>query len=144
MAAATSSDLNSFLVGRPCQVVKRESDWTFNFGEGLNIGASVPWRIVTAEGIGFGDIDDGQWFGLPQPVDGEATVNALLKGHIVTDVEVDELTADLHIHFGNGVRLDLFNPSSGYEAWAAKLSRAAAPSISIIAMGGGGLTIFSD
>ena len=52
----------------PCR--KREADWSFDFGDGLNIAMSVPWRVVTAEGIAHGDEDNGQWFGLPEPVNG--------------------------------------------------------------------------
>jgi hypothetical protein len=144
MTAATSSNLGNLLAGRQCKVVKRESDWNFNFGEGLNVTASVPWRIVTPNGIAHGDRDDGQWFGLRQPVDGEARANALLRERSVVAVEADELTADLQITFDDGVRLDLFNDSSGYEGWQADLSRDSAQPLTIVAMGGGGFTIFSD
>ena len=87
MAATISSTLSDLLSGRQCKVQRREADWNFSFGEDLNIGASVPWRIVTAEGIGHGHEDDGQWFGLPQPVDGEAKANGLLGQRSVVTVE---------------------------------------------------------
>ena len=144
MAAATSSVLGNLLFGRLCKVTKREFDWNFNFGEGLSITASVPWRIVTPDGIAHADRDDGQWFGLPQPVDGEARANSLLSERRVAGVEADELTGDLRIDFGDGVRLDLFNNSSGYEGWQADLTRDDAPSLTIIAMGGGGFTTSPD
>jgi hypothetical protein len=76
-------------------------------------------------------------------VDGEQRANALLTLRRVAGVEADELTGDLRIDFGDDVRLDLFNNSSGYEGWQADLARDDALSLTIIAMGGGGFTTFS-
>lgn len=76
-AAAT---LATAFKGRECQVTRREADWRFDFGEDLNIAASVPWRVVALQGIAHGVDDDGQRFGLAHPVDGEARTNELLGG----------------------------------------------------------------
>jgi hypothetical protein len=133
--------LAAALSGRECRVIRREADWSFNFGDRLHIAVSVPWRVVTADGIAHGHDDDGQWFGLPEPVDGEARTNDLLQGQKVAEVELDEQTADLRIVFGDGVRLDLFSQSSGYEGWQACLQDGGKEAV-IIALGGGGLATF--
>ena len=112
-----AATLSAALQGRECRASRREADWNFDFGAQLNIAASVPWRVVTAHGIAHGDVDDGQRFGLPKPVDGETRVNALLSGQKVCKVDVDGQTADLQVVFDGGARLDLFNNSSGYEGW---------------------------
>ena len=78
-----ASTLAAALRGRECRITRREADWNFDFGEGLNIAACVPWRVVTAEGIAHGDEDDGKWFGLSKPVDGAARTNELLRGQKV-------------------------------------------------------------
>jgi hypothetical protein len=132
--------LAAALVGRECRVTRREADWSFDFGERLNIASSVPWRIVTAEGIAHGDEDDGQWFGLAQPIDGEGRSNELLRGQKVVAVALDEQTADLEIAFDGGVRLDLFNNSAGYEGWQASVP-VGREEFTVIALGGGRLTI---
>ena len=132
-----AATLASALPGRECRVTRREADWSFNFGERLNIAASVPWRVVTADGIAHGVEDDGQWFGLPEPVDGEARTNDLLKGQKVVGVELDGQTADLRIAFDSGARLDFFNNSSGYEGWQATVG--GQDGLTIIALGGGKL-----
>lgn len=129
--------LASALHGRECRVERREADWNFNFGEHLNIAASVPWRVVTPDGIAHGAEDDGQWFGLPEPIDGEARTNALLRGQKVVGVELDGQTADLRIVFEGGARLDFFNNSSGYEGWQATVGGQAGHTF--IALGGGKL-----
>jgi hypothetical protein len=133
--------LSAALRGRSCCVTRREADWSFDFGERHNIAASVPWRIVTADGIAHGDQDDGQWFGLSQPVDGEARTNELLYGQKVRAIELDEQTADLRVVFDGGARLDFFNKSCGYEGWHATVP-VAGKELEIIALGGGGLTTF--
>jgi hypothetical protein len=134
-----ASTLAASLQGRECCVIKREADWSFDFGNRLNIAVSVPWRIVTADGISHGDEDDGQWFGLPQPVDGEARANELLQGQKVVEVELDAQTADLRVVFDGGSRLDFFNNSSGYEGWQASVP-AGGKELTVIALGGGRLT----
>jgi hypothetical protein len=130
--------LASALHERHCRVTRREADWSFDFGEGLNIAAAVPWRVVTSDGIAHGVEDDGQWFGLGQPVDGEARTNELLNGQKVVGVEVDAQTADLRVIFDGGARLDFFNNSSGYEGWQAAVG--GQDGLTVIALGGGGLT----
>ncbi len=129
--------LAAALHDQDCRVTRREADWSFDFGQGLNISASVPWRVVTAEGIAHGVEDDGQWFGLAQPVDGEARTNELLQGQKVVGVEVDAQTADLRVVFNGGTRLDFFNNSSGYEGWQAVVG--GQDGLTVIALGGGGL-----
>jgi hypothetical protein len=131
--------LAAALHGRECRVTRREADWSFDFGGRLNIAASVPWRVVTAGGIAHGVEDDGHWFGLARPVEGEARTNMLLQGQKVVDVELDEQTADLRVMFDGGARLDFFNNSSGYEGWQASIP-AGGKELTVIALGGGRLT----
>jgi hypothetical protein len=134
-----AATLSTALLGREGRVSRFEADWSFDFGERLNIAASVPWRVVTADGIAHGVEDDGQWFGLTQPVDGEARTNDLLQGQKVVAVELDGQTADLRIMFDGGARLDFFNNSSGYEGWQASVP-AGDKELTVIALGGGRLT----
>jgi hypothetical protein len=133
-----AATLSVALRGRTCRVNRREADWSFDFGERLNISASVPWRVVSEGRIAHGDEDDEQWFGLDRPVNGEARADELLHGQRVVGVVLDEQTADLRIEFDGGARLDIFNNSSGYEAWQASVP-AGGKELTIIALGGGGL-----
>lgn len=133
-----ASSLDAALQGCGCRVTKRDFDWSFDFGDRLNIAVSVPWRIVTSKGIAHGDKDDGQRFGLPEPVDGEVRTNGLLHGQKVVGVELNPQTGDLRLVFDGGTHLDFFNNSSGYEAWLASVP-ADGKKLTIIALGGGGL-----
>lgn len=133
-----ASSLAAALQGCGCRVTKRDADWSFDFGDSLNIAVSVPWRVVTGEGIAHGDRDDGQWFGLPERVDGEARTNGLLQGKKVVGVDLDPQTADLRLVFDGGTRLDFFNNSSGYEGWLASVP-ADGKELTVVALGGGGL-----
>lgn len=134
-----ASILSGALQVHTCCVSKLEPNWSFHFGKRLIIVVSVPWRIVTADGISYGDEDDGQRFGLAEPVNGEAESNRLLRGQKVIGVELETKTADLRVVFDGGARLDIFNNSSGFEGWQASLP-AGGHELTIIAHGSGGLT----
>lgn len=138
---APTEILFAALKGRECRVSRREFDWNFYFGERVSIDASPPWRVVTADGIAHSADDDGQQFGLPRPVDGEARSNDLLRGQRVVKVELDEQTSDLKLLFDGGARLDFFNNSSGYEGWGANVPTSG-KELRIQALGGGKLTTF--
>ncbi len=70
--------LETALVGRQCKIARRETDWVVNLTGGGSIALSIPWRIVADGGIAFANEDDGQMFGLPAPVDGEAKANSFI------------------------------------------------------------------
>src|SRR6185437_14755123 len=100
----------------------------------------VPWRIVANGRVAFGDEDDGQWFGLPAPLDGEERSASLLAGRIVQAVHLDRETGDLRIVFDGDTRIDLFNHSCGYEGWDAYYA-ADGSRWGVIAIGGGELAV---
>lgn len=125
------------LVGRPCAVERREHDWFFDFGDGRSLAASVPWRLVGLEAILIAEADDGHAYGRPSPVDAQQEANAVLEGATVERVLVDTVTSDLAVWFSNGLRLDVFNNSIGYEGWHASFGKS-----SMIALGGGGLAFY--
>ena len=129
------------VVGRSCRVKRREADWSFELQEDTGFAVGCHWRLVSPDGIALTDEDDGQRFGLPEPVDAETKANALLRGTTVTSATVDRLTADLCLRFSNNLRLDVVNNSSGYEGWQGSFDHDGKGS-SIIAMGGGGLAFF--
>lgn len=129
------------VAGRPCRIERREADWMFDFGDNVGLSAGCHWRLVSASGIALTDEDDRQEFGLPEPLDAEAKANDLLGGATVSCATLDRVTADLILRFSNGLRLDLFNNSSGYEGWQGGFSRDGSV-VSIIAMGGGRLVYF--
>ncbi|MGH6997001.1 MAG: hypothetical protein ACREEO_02355 [Phenylobacterium sp.] len=132
--------------GCSCLVTRLENGWSFSFtgtgAPGCAIFVSVPWRIVTGEGIAHAADDDGQWFGLPEPVDGEAKANALLSGRRVTSFTVDRVTADLRAEFDDGARLEVFNNSTGYEGWIATF-QLGPDDVTWVGGGGGDLSFVS-
>lgn len=122
-------------------VERLDHGWSFAFGEGVYLRVGVPWRIVTSGGIAFADTDDGQKFGLPQPVDGQHKANELLDGRRVVSFNLDERTADIQVMFEGDLRLELFNNSGGYEGWSAGV-KAEGFAISVTGLGGGDVAIW--
>lgn len=142
MAQDLLDKLQQHLVGRHCSIERREADWAANLEGGGSISLPVPWRIVADGRIAFADEDDGQQFGLPSPLDGQAEANRQLAGKAITSVSIDPETADLTVRFEGNVRLDAFNYSAGYEGWHINLPPEQG-GMWVIALGGGELTVFA-
>jgi hypothetical protein len=134
-------DFEVALVGRGCQIERRAADWAFSFEDAGHLNTDSPWRLVVEERIAVADEDDGQMFGLGQPVDATGRANALLAAEQVATVQVDRVTADIRILFESGLRLDIFNISSGHEAWQAKFPRGD-QTVTLVGMGGGRVAFF--
>lgn len=132
--------------GCACRVTRLDGGWSFSFTgtetRGCAIFASAPWRIVTGEGIAHAADDDGQWFGLPAPVDGEARANGILGGKRVFSFTVERVTADICVEFDGGVRLEVFNNSTGYEGWNAAF-QVGQVDVTLVGGGGGDLSFVS-
>jgi Family of unknown function (DUF6188) len=91
--------------------------WVFQFGSDVVLSTQSEWRVLSPEAILLTSEDDGQQYGLPKPVDAQASVRELLENRVVAKVDVDQASADFTIHFDNGTALQIVNLSSGYEAW---------------------------
>jgi len=104
------------LIGRTCQSVERqEYSWSFGFGENYGLSVECPWRILINNRIELADRDHEQQYGLLEPIDVSVDAFTILSGKAVTDVDATE-AGDLTLTF-DSVRLEIFNNSSGYEAW---------------------------
>jgi hypothetical protein len=100
------------------KIEKLPSDcWVFQFGNGVVLSTQSQWRLLSKSTILLTSEDDGQQYGLPKPVDAEASIRDLLENRLVTEVGIDQATADFTIHFDNGTILQIVNLSSGYEVW---------------------------
>ena len=89
----------------------------FQFGNDVFLSTQSGWRVLCREAILLTSEDDGQQYGLPKPVDAEASARQLLENRVVAKVAVDQASADFTIHFDNGSVFQIVNLSSGYEAW---------------------------
>ncbi len=107
-----------FLIGRSCSdLIRHEFSWQFVFGEDCCLIVQCPWRIIAGERIAVAHSDHEQKFGLPEPVDVPKAAISLLADHSITRVQSKTESDDLIIDFDQEIRLELFNDSSGYEAW---------------------------
>jgi len=132
--------IDQFLLGLSCtSVQKAEYSWHLIFGEDKrSLNLECPWRLLVGGSIAFGDEDHEQQFGLPAPVDGEELTRRILSASPVISVDVTP-TADITLTFENGVVLEAFNHSGGYEAWT--VSDANLFGFLAVAQGGGRLEI---
>ncbi len=135
------ADQLAVLIGNALKSIAYDAEchqWVLRFRRGGSIRAACAWRLISNSQIVLGWRDDGQPFGLPEPLDAAVRARSALAGTLVSDTRTDAMTGDLHLVFDNGCELQLFNDSCGYEGWTADVD-----GLSIIALGGGGITSFS-
>jgi hypothetical protein len=128
----------SFILNRKIlSVEKKDYSWFFNLGEGITIGTESAWRLIAANKTRLTSDDDGQKFGLPQPIDAEKEVSSLLNSDPITKASFDKNTGDLFLFFSDDKILQFLQLSSGYESW-----RISYPGKEIICLGGGKIDTF--
>jgi len=112
--------------------------WQFYFDEWYFI-VSAPWRLVNAEAFLIGRNDDGQWYGLTEPVNTTTRATDILHGRKVASVLITVPTADLRVLFEGDLEWQVLTDSIGYEPWnfSGKTSN-----INIVALGGGELSLW--
>lgn len=136
--AARNVPIDSWANLECTKITRRENDWLFEFGDTHKLVVECPWRILAEGRIAHADEDDGQRFGLEKAVAGAERALSLLEGKRVRKFGIDEVSGDLRLEFVGGVALELWNNSSGYEAWSA-IAKHGAQEFGIVAQGGGGV-----
>jgi hypothetical protein len=132
--------LETMLLRQPCTHVEKAGHlWQFRFGDGdTTLNLECPWRLLLNGAIAFGGDDDGQQFGLPAALDGVKETEKLLSTSLVSLVEIRQGCSDLGLTFQNGVCLEAFNGSSGYEGWTCS----GTTGVTVVAQGGGNLSVW--
>jgi hypothetical protein len=107
------------LIGARLESVKRlDFDWGLRFGDGSSLMFQSLWRLVSDAVIEVTSEDDGQLFGLKNPVNAAEQLKLKIGEARITDVHIDDATSDLTFHFGQKLRLEIISTSAGYEAWS--------------------------
>ncbi|MFT4114582.1 hypothetical protein [Silvibacterium sp.] len=140
--AEIQHELTEAAEGSSCSQVETFSShtWRFTFSGGLVLDVTCPWRITNEDGIVLGSEDDGQMFGLPSPVEGQAEALKLLSASPLKSVLLTGRTGDFSLKFESGLQLEIFNDSSGYEGWNCSTNSG----LNVIGMGGGAIVSFSN
>ena len=118
-------------------LTRREYDWVVAFDNDASIVVACLWRLVESGRIRITSEDDGQKFGLPEPVESAAEINRRLTGATVEAIELRSGLLDLELRFSTGHSLQILPDSSGYEAW-----NVCCGNRQFIAVGGGDLAVF--
>jgi hypothetical protein len=128
-----------WLKGKACTQVYEgyPENFTFQFGEGF-LAVDGLWRIIEDGRVRLTSRDQGQTFGLQEPIDSYREASELLQGRAVVEVRLVEGSADLHIEFEGGRWLEVFTDTSGYESWNLR-----APGVHVVACCGGGVAKFA-
>jgi len=107
-----------WLIGRRCSRIASIAEGVFAFELGdCGINVACAWRIVENGNVVAAHRDHGQQYGHSEPIDVSARAFELLKGRPVLSGYADDLIGDIHIDFEGSCTLEIFNDSSGFEAW---------------------------
>ena len=91
--------------------------WTFYFADKIYTSSSGFWRLLEKNKIIFVSLDNEQQFGLPKPIDLVEELNKILTGKYVTNIDVIKDTFDLTLTLTEGLKLEIYIASSGYETY---------------------------
>ena len=100
---------------------------------GYNVQIESLWRLLISGTLTRTSQDEGQLFGLNEPVHAVSELSGKLLGHTLIAVQVAQGTADLTLHFGVLI-LQAVADSSGYEAWQVVGPSAWLRSVKVVAM----------
>lgn len=126
-------------LGASCRLERgKASTWFFIFQNIGTLSVESHWRLLDQGLVAVVGNDDGHLFGLPEPCDCEKQANALLTSAKVIEFQSVQVPADLRVTFDNGIQLEAFTASVGYESWQIGLHGGG----TIIGMGGGRLETF--
>jgi len=92
--------------------------WWLYFESGATLFIECLWRKLEKGVLISTSEDHGQQFGLPTPFDSIAVLEDLSPLSVLT-VNVREGTADISLHFGEHICLEIISDSGGYEPWSA-------------------------
>lgn len=97
---------------------KGSDSWQFHFANGIYAGSSTGfWRLLKSNRIVLVSLDNGQQFGLPQPIDLVVEVIKILTGKKLKEIKVSRETGDLTLTISEDIKIQIFIISSGYESY---------------------------
>jgi hypothetical protein len=91
--------------------------WYFNFDDELSIRLECFWRLFSEDGIVWTSNDHNQKYGRKTPIDLQKEINKALKEQKINKVDRIEKSGDIKINFVNGLYLEAYTDSCGYESW---------------------------
>jgi len=111
--------------------------WSILFKSGCRLNIECLWRLRINGHLISTNLDHGQQFGLSAPFDAMNSLQHHLGSTPISAVLVEPKTADLRVHFGPDIVLEVIQDSAGYEPWQALTPEGR----SVIALGNGELCL---
>lgn len=91
--------------------------WHFLFDNNIVIDSDDFWRILKNDRILYTSFDEGQQFGLPDPLNLGEKLKEELTGKKLIELDVSETTGDLTLYLSDNIMLQVFITSCGYESY---------------------------
>jgi len=113
--------------------------WRFSFSDNINFITQAIWRLLKNKKIQWVSLDNGQQFGLQNPIDLIEELTSELTGKHLLKIIVNPNTADLLLNLTDNLQIEIFICSSGYESYNFSIDRK-----NYIGMGSGDLAIYDN
>ena len=118
---------------------KDGDSWRFSFSDNINFIAQTIWRVLKNKKIQWVSLDNGQQFGLPNPINLIDKLTSELKGKHLLEIIVKPNTADLLLNLTDNLQIEIFISSSGYESYNFSINKK-----NYIGMGSGEIAIYEN
>ncbi len=96
---------------------KDADSWSFVFADRIYFNIQTIWRLFDNKKIKRVSLDNGQQFGLPQPIDLAPEINEYLIGKKILEIKVKQDTGDLILTLTDNLQIEILITSSGYESY---------------------------
>lgn len=116
---------------------KDSDSWYFVFTDKIAFNVSTLWRLLENRQIKLVSLDNGQEFGLSEPIDLILALTEKLNGKSLLEIKIKQETADLNLILTDNIEIEIFISSSGYESYNFSVDRK-----NYIGMGGGEIAEF--
>jgi hypothetical protein len=110
--------------------------WCFFFEEKISVSFSGFWRLYKNNKIVLVSTDNGQQYGLPEPIDLVSEITKALTGKTLQQIKADKDTADLELKITEEIKIIFYTSSTGYENYYLAIDNK-----TYIGMGGGGVEL---
>ena len=96
---------------------KEDESWYFVFSDKIGFYVQAFWRLLIKNNIALVSTDHGHQFGLPKPKDLIKDLNLFLAKKCLFEIIVKKNTSDLVLNFSDGITLEIYISSTGYESY---------------------------
>lgn len=95
--------------------------WTFRFTNDVILKSETLWRLYQGNKILLISEDNGQQFGLPEPINLSANLNNIISGKNISRIRIED-SGDMKLFFDDEITIEFLITSTGYENYELQIN----------------------